>query len=100
MDYLKGVLATVSAFFIAGLVPTIWTLAHGLSTEKGAGLTAVAGGLLESALSPWFWILALLFSAFFYVSARFENKALRILLFWIPTITTSTLGLAFWALFV
>ncbi len=49
-------------------------------------------------MSPWFWILALLFSVFFYFSGRFDNKALRILLFWIPTITTSTLGFGFCAL--
>ena len=99
MDYLKGVLATVAAFFLATLVPTILMLVHGLSTEKQTGLTAVAGGTLESIVSPWFWPLALLFSVFFYFSGRFENKALRILLFWIPTIMASAMGFGFSALF-
>jgi len=99
MDYLKGVLATVAAFFLATLVPAILTLVHSLSTEKQTGLTAVAGGVLESIVSPWFWLLALLFSVFFYFTGRFENKALRILLFWIPTIMASAMGFGFSALF-
>jgi len=99
MAYLKGVLATVAAFFLATIVPTIWTLVHGLSTEKQTGLTAVAGGTLESIVSPWFWPLVLLFSVSFYFSGRFENKALRILLFWIPTIMASAMGFWFSALF-
>jgi len=99
MAYLKGVLATVAALFLASIVPTIWTLVHGLSTEKQTGLTAVAGGTLESIVSPWFWPLVLLFSVSFYFSGRFENKALRTLLFWIPTIMASAMGFGFSALF-
>ena len=99
MAYLKGVLATVAAFFLGALAPTLWWLFRSMSTEKATGLTAVAGGLCESILSPWFWILVLLFSIFFYFSARFENKPLRLLLFWIPAIASSFVGFGFWALF-
>ena len=99
MAYLKGVLGTVAALFLAALIPMFWTAFRGVSSEKATGLAAVAGGLLESLVSPWFWLVLLLFSAFFYVSSRFENKALRILLFWIPTITTSTVGFGICGLF-
>jgi|SRR5450631_1763139 len=68
---------------------------RGISAEKGTGFTAVAAGTMGSIFSPWFWILALLFSVFFYFSAGFKNRALRILLFWIPTIITSALGFGF-----
>ena len=99
MAYLKGVLGTVAAFFLAALGPTIWTQIHGLSGEKQTGLTAVAGETLESIVWPWFLPLAVLFSVFFYMAGRFKNNESRILLFWIPTIIASTMGLGFWALF-
>jgi hypothetical protein len=98
MAYLKGVLGTVAALFLAVLIPMFWTTFRGISSEKQTGLTAVAGGLLESLVSPWFWILALLFSVFFYFSSRFDIKVLRILLFWIPTIAASVTGFGCWAL--
>ena len=92
MDYLKGVVATIGAFFLAMFVPTSWTLVHGLSAERGTGLAVVAGTTLDSIVSPWFWPLGLLFSAAFYFSGRLENKPLRVLLFWIPTIVASAMG--------
>jgi hypothetical protein len=98
MAYFKGVLATITTLFLAALIPMFWITFRGLSSEHGTGLAAVAGGLLESIVSPWFWILALLFSAVFYFSGRLDNRTLRVLLFWIPTVTTSALGFGFWAL--
>jgi hypothetical protein len=98
MDYVKGVLATVASLFLALLVPQLWWLIRGLTTEKATGFTLVAAGFLESILSPWFWILAVLFSVFFYFSSGFENKSLRVALFWIPTIVVSLGGFGLWAL--
>ena len=62
------------------------------------GLAAVAGALVESILSPLFWILALAFFALFFAASRLENKLLRIFLFWIPTLTVSSFSLAIVAL--
>jgi hypothetical protein len=98
MAYFKGVLATFATLFLAVLIPMFWTAFRGISSEKGTGLAAIAGGLTESIFSPWFWILAVAFSVFFYFSARLKNAALRILLFWIPTITVPLVVLGFWAL--
>src|SRR5258708_1094883 len=98
MAYFKGVLATIATLFLSPFIPMFWTTFGGITSEKATGLTAVAGGLAESIISPWFWILALVFSAVFYFSGRLDTKALRILLFWIPTITTSALGFGFCAL--
>ena len=99
MDYLKGVIGTVAAFFLAALWPAIWTLARELSTEKATGLTAIAGGTLNSIISPWFLPLAALFSVLFYAAGRVKNKELRILFFWIPTVMAATMEVGFWALF-
>ena len=98
VDYLKGVLATVAALFLSVWIPTIWTLAGDLSSEKATGITVIAWGILGRIASPWFWIIAILFSVFFYFSARFENKSPRLVFFWIPTITASVVGLCSWVL--
>ena len=71
MDYFKGVLATVAALFLAVLVPQLWWFVRG---QKATGLTPVAGGFFEGILSPWFWILALLFSVFFYFLAALRTN--------------------------
>lgn len=98
MAYLKGVLGTGAAMFLAVLIPMFWTTFRGISSQKATGLTAVAGGLFESILSPWFWLLLVLFSVFFYFASRFQNKAVRIVFFWIPTIAVSVGVLGFWSL--
>jgi hypothetical protein len=89
MAYLKGVLGTAATLFLAVLIPMFWVTLRDISSQKATGLAVLAGDLLEPLVSPSFWVLAALFSVFFYFSGRFENKALRILLFWVPTITTS-----------
>jgi len=53
---------------------------------------------MESALSPLFWTLALLFFALLFAASRLGNKILRVILFWIPILTVSLLGMAIAAL--
>jgi len=98
MDYVKGILSGLVAIIIAELVPGSWSLVRGMSGSKATGLAAVAGGLVESILSPLFWILALALFALFFAASRLENKLLRIFLFWIPTLTVSSFSLAIVAL--
>lgn len=98
MAYFKGVLSTLATLFLAVLIPMFWTAFRGISSQKATGLAVLAGGIVGSIFSPWFWILAVVFSVFFYFSSRFKNQALRILLFWIPTITVLVVVLGFWAL--
>jgi hypothetical protein len=64
---------------------------HGISEQKA---TALSVGFMESAFSPWFWALTLVFLAMFVAASRLRNKTVRILLFWIPTVAVSILGLA------
>src|ERR1022692_4451382 len=98
MNYVKGILSGLAAIFLAEFVGP-WSMFKGISEQKATGLGAVAGGLMWSAFSPLFWTLALLFFALFFAASRLGNKILRVLLFWIPTVTVSVLGVAIAALF-
>ena len=99
MDYVKGILSAFAAIFLAECVPGSWSIFRGISTEKATGLAAVAGGLVESILSPLFWILAVLFFALLFGASRLGNKSLRTFLFWIPALLLSTVGVSILALF-
>ena len=99
MDYVKGVLSGLAAIFLAESVPGRWSIFRGISEQKATGFGAFAGGLTNSAFSPFFWALAILFFSLFFVASRLENRILRVLLFWIPTLTVSVLATAFLALF-
>jgi hypothetical protein len=89
MSYFKAILSVLAALFIAECFPGPWSPFHGISQEKATGLAAVAGGLVESALSPSFWLLAILLFALFFLAGRLSNMALRICFFWIPAVTAS-----------
>lgn len=94
MNYLKAVLCGITALVLAECVPGSWSMFKGISQQKATGLGAVAGGLMESAVSPLFWMLVVVFFALFFAASRIGNKALRVVLFWIPTVLISTLALA------
>ncbi len=94
MDYVKGILSGLSAIFLAEAVPGPWSIFKGISEQKATGLGAVAGGLTNSAFSPFFWALSILFFSLFFLASRLGNGILRVFLFWIPTLTVSVLGMA------
>jgi len=98
MNYVKGILSGLAAIFLAELIPGSWSMFKGISEQKATGLGAVAGGIMESALSPLFWTLALLIFALLFAASRLGNKILRVILFWIPTLTISVLVMAIAAL--
>src|SRR5690348_10760697 len=100
MYYFKIILSMLAALFLASFGPGIWVMFRDFSTAKTTGLGAVAGGLTQSLLSPVFWIIVVLLFALFFGTSRLGNSALRMLLFWVPTVVTSTLGLSLGALFV
>ena len=99
MAYLKGVLATVASLFLALLIPQLWWLIRLGGFEKGTGIAVFAAGFLDSILSPWFWILAMVFSLLFYMAGRSQNQGIRLVFFWIPAIAVSVVGFGLWALF-
>lgn|SRR6185437_15398980 len=99
MYYFKIILSLLAVLFLALFGPGIWSIRE-FNTTKTTGLGAVVGGLTQSLLSPVFWIMGILLFALFLGASRLGNSALRVLLFWVPTVFTSTLGLLFGALVV
>ena len=94
MEYVKGVLSGFAAIFIAESV-FFWPT---LSATKATGLAAVVGLLVGSILSPRFWIIGVLLFGLFFAASRLGNKVLRVLLFWIPTLSVSCFTIAVVAL--
>jgi len=97
MNYAKAILSGLAAITVAELVPGPWSLRL-LGNSKAIGMFAVAGGLLESFFSPLFWILAILLFVAFVAASRLGSRPLRIVLFWIPTVTVAVLCCGFVAL--
>jgi len=100
--WLSGVwvLSALAALLLALLGQGIWFMVGEFGKSKTTGLGAVAGGITTMMLSPVFWIMVVLFFALFLGASRLGNSALRVVLFWVPTVLTSSLGILFGALFV
>jgi hypothetical protein len=99
MSYVKAILSGLTAIILAEFIPGLWSALADIRREKATGLAVVTRGLMESFLSPRFWIFAVLFFALFFAASRLGNKPLRILLFWIPTLTVTALSVATVGLF-
>lgn len=97
VPFLRALLTAVAALFLGTLIPTFAIAFHGLSSEKATGLAAVAGGLIESILAPWFWLVFLLFFSLFYIAGGSASRMVRVAFFWIPASAISILGLGIWA---
>lgn len=98
MTTLRGVLGTVAAILVAVLGPGLVLAFRGINNSKATGLAAVAGCFAGSLFSPWFWILAVSFFAFFFAAGQLGSKPLRILLFWVPVIAVWIFGLCIFSL--
>jgi hypothetical protein len=97
VTYLKGALSAVAAMLVALLVAGGFL--KGISEQKATGLGAVAGGLGAALLSPLFWVLAISSYTLLFAAGRLTSKALRVLLFWAPTLVICTLGVGLFALY-
>ena len=95
MDYFKNILSGLAAIFVAEFV-YFWPT---LSGSKATGLAAFKWMLLESVLSPKFWIVGVLLFGVFFAASR-GSTVLRVLFFWIPAVTVSALGLSVVAMYV
>ena len=94
MVYIKGILSGLAAIFIAEVV-FLWPT---LSGSKATGLAMLKWTLLESVLSPSFWIVGGLKFGLFFAASR-GSALLRVLFFWIPTVTVSALGFSIIAMY-
>ncbi len=99
MNYFKGVLSGLSAIILSEIVPGAWSVFRDVSNTKATGLVVLKYRLLESLFSPLFWILTISFFALFFSASRSRNKPIRVLVFWIPTVTVTTISIAVVALF-
>lgn len=97
MNYLRGSLSAVAAVFGAWFVLGIISTAH--TASKATGLAAVAGGVLESLLSPLFWTIAISLFILFFTASRLNNKPLRIFLFWTPVVLLWSVAIGLITLF-
>ena len=94
MNYINAILSGLAAVFVAEFV-FFWPI---LSGSKATGLAVLKALLIESILSPRFWIVGVLLFALFFAASR-SNTFLRVLFFWIPTVTVSALGFSIVALY-
>ena len=94
MDYLKGILSGLAAIFIGQLV-SFWPLLGG---AKAVGADILPALLLESIISPRFWIVGLSLFGLFYAASR-GGAILSVLFFWIPTLVVSVLGFSILAMY-
>ena len=99
MGYVKGILSGLAAVILAEVIPGIWWAFTGMSKSKATGIAVVWAGLIESLFSFRFWILAILFFALFFAASRLASKPLRVVLFWIPSLTVISVSIAVVALF-
>ena len=94
MAYIKGILSGLAAIFVAEFV-FFWPT---LSREKATGLAVLKFLLVESILSPRFWIVGVLLFGLFFAASR-GSAVLRVVFFWIPTLTVSALGFSIVAIY-
>jgi hypothetical protein len=93
MTYVKGCLGGLAALFLSGYVLLFITAFRDASQNKATGLAVFVILLIESVRSPLFWLLAILLFAVFFATARLSGRLFRVLLFWLPAIGISSLGL-------
>ena len=74
--------------------PTFFFALKGVSSEKATGVALVAVDLVSVIFSPLFWVLAVLCFFLFRWASRSGQPLVRVLLFWIPTVASSLLGVA------
>lgn len=94
MDYIKNILGGLAALLIAEFM-FFWPFLKG---SKATGIAVVVALFVESLLSLRFWIVALLLFGIFFAAGR-GSAVLRVLFFWIPTLTVSALGLSIVAMY-
>ena len=94
MDYIKGIFSGLAAIFVAEFV-FFWPTLNG---SKATGMAALKSLLVESLFSPRFWIVGVLLCGLFFAASR-GSTVVKVLFFWIPTLTISALGFSIVAMY-
>lgn len=84
MEYVKVFLSGVAGIMLP-LIGLTLCLTRG---EKATGIAVLAAPFYDLR----FWAFATLLFALFFAASRLQNKLLRGLLFWTPTVVTTLIG--------
>lgn len=101
-EFARALLTAVASFFLAFILPSISGVIRALgsmSPQKATGVTAVAAGLMEAELAPWFWLTFIFWFACLYAAGHSQKSGTRTVLFWIPAGAISVFGLGCWMSF-
>lgn len=99
MAYTRALLSGFSAMLIAAVAPWfVLVLQHEGDPQRATGINALVFMGLEKLASPLFWMLAIPLFALFFAASCLSSKALRVILFWTPTVLVSALGFGFFSL--
>ena len=97
MLWLKNILCGVAAVFVAEFVPAVYWFVRDANSQKATGFAVLPFAFIESLLSPLFWVLAISFFFFFRWASRNGNAVVRVILFWVPGVTSSIFSAGFLA---
>ena len=92
MNLPKFLLSGFSTITILLIGSPIAIMYQALRQEKATGLEAVAGGITVAIFTPQFWLAAILLLLFFWYTSQAANQILRVVLFWIPAISSTVVG--------
>jgi hypothetical protein len=92
MLYVKAILSGMTAAITTELL-TIWWSLRPWSPHQTTGIDLLFAVLKASLVHAQPWILAIVLFATFFAASRLDSKTLRIVLFWIPTVTISCIGI-------
>ena len=91
MVYVKAILSGMTAVIATELLTLWWVLRPW--SQKATGIELIFAVLRASLVHAQPWILAIFLFATFFAASRLDSKTLRIVLFWIPTLTISCIGI-------
>jgi len=87
--FLLSGISTITILLIGWPLATMYPT---LRQEKATGISVFFFGLAEAIFTIRFWLSAILLLVFFWYTCRLGSKILRVVLFWIPTISATVVG--------
>ena len=91
MVYVKAILSGMTAVIATEILTLWWVLRPWSSTQLDVEVLFLV--LRASLVHAQPWILAIVLFATFFAASRIGSKTLRVVLFWIPTVTISCIGI-------
>lgn len=92
MLYVKAILSGLTAILATELLAIWWTLSP-WDSAKAVGIDVIVAIVKASLVHALPWIVAMILFATFFAASRLGSKPLRVVLFWIPAITISCVGI-------